>query len=347
MSLKVLLVGGGLTSALISSLLKKVPVACQVWDKARGAGGRMSTTRSPTNSNCTADLGAQYITATPTYQSKHHDFYNSLLSSKVLENMTCKVEGLKDFPEGTKHYVAPAGTNAIVKHFFAEGGHQLHFEQHVSAIDLQPDNKWLVRTKSGREEVFDAIILTMPVPQIFQLEGDVQDLLNKNSELTKNLKSVKYSSRYALGLFFDNNTALRNIDWDSKYLSDHGVFRFVSLDSRKRQLDQPVAAVFHTSITFGEENIDKNGDEVKIQLLSEVKKLFPQWPEPKSVKCQKWRYSQVLEAYPETPGYVFISKSPPLLAAGDGFVHSNLDGCISSSLKTAEALKEILVQKTD
>jgi hypothetical protein len=38
MSLKVLLVGGGLTSSLISSLLKKAPAALEVWDKARGAG---------------------------------------------------------------------------------------------------------------------------------------------------------------------------------------------------------------------------------------------------------------------------------------------------------------------
>jgi len=90
MSLKVLLVGGGLTSSLISSLLKKAPAALEVWDKARGAGkilcpsiyaietniltgGRMSTSRSPADGSCTADLGAQYITATPHYQTKHNE----------------------------------------------------------------------------------------------------------------------------------------------------------------------------------------------------------------------------------------------------------------------------------
>ena len=34
-------------------------------------GGRMSTSRSPDNSQCIADLGAQYVTATPTYAEKH------------------------------------------------------------------------------------------------------------------------------------------------------------------------------------------------------------------------------------------------------------------------------------
>jgi renalase len=104
-------------------------------------------------------------------------FYNSLLMSKTLEPLNCKIEGLKDFPEGTRHFVAPAGTNSVVKHFFATGGHQIHFERHIVAIDLQADNKWLVKTKSGQEHVFDAIILTMPVPQILQLKGRINNII--------------------------------------------------------------------------------------------------------------------------------------------------------------------------
>jgi renalase len=109
---------------------------------------------------------------------KYFSFYNSLLVSKVLEPMNCKVEGLKDFPAGTKHFVAPKGTNSIVKHFFAEGGHQLFFEHHVATIDLQPDDKWLVKTKSGKEETFDAIVFTMPVPQILQMQGQISSLIS-------------------------------------------------------------------------------------------------------------------------------------------------------------------------
>ncbi|XP_065339066.1 renalase-like isoform X1 [Cloeon dipterum] len=346
MTLKVLLVGGGLTSALISSLLKKLPVTCQVWDKARGAGGRMSTSRSPLDGSCTADLGAQYITATPDYQAKHNEFYDSLLTSKVLEPLKCKTEGMKDFADGTKHYVASAGCNSIVKHFFSEGGHQLHFEQHVSAIDLQPDNKWLVRTKLGREELFDAVVLTMPVPQILQLEGQIKQLLSDDEELTHKLQTVKYSSRFALGLFFSRISAPSESTWDAKYINDHDVFRFVALDNRKRQKDDlPVAAVFHTSIGFGEKNIDRNLDEVQLELIAKVKELFPHWPEPESVKCQKWRYSQVLEPFPGAPGCVLINKSPLLLAAGDGFVHSNFDGCVSSSLQAVKVLTEAASSK--
>ena len=65
---KILVVGGGLTAAVTTSLLKsagsKTPVVT-VWDKAKTVGGRMSTLKCRFNPDLTADLGAQYISQTP------------------------------------------------------------------------------------------------------------------------------------------------------------------------------------------------------------------------------------------------------------------------------------------
>ena len=85
--------GGGLTSAATSLQLQSVAGVghTEVWDKARGAGGRMSTSRqellsisvifhtksdtfvfrSSGNKECRVDLGAQYISATPKYCQQH------------------------------------------------------------------------------------------------------------------------------------------------------------------------------------------------------------------------------------------------------------------------------------
>ena len=66
---KILVVGGGLTAAVTSSLLKASPNSknrvVKVWDKAKNVGGRMSTLKCQFNPALTADLGAQYITITP------------------------------------------------------------------------------------------------------------------------------------------------------------------------------------------------------------------------------------------------------------------------------------------
>ena len=67
---KILVVGGGLTAAVTTSLLKSSSAGpktrvVKVWDKAKNVGGRMSTLKCRFNPDLTADLGAQYITQTP------------------------------------------------------------------------------------------------------------------------------------------------------------------------------------------------------------------------------------------------------------------------------------------
>lgn len=45
-------------------------------------------------------------------------------------------------------------------------------ERHVTSLYCRGAS-WEVQTKLGDSELFDAVILTMPVPQILQLQGDV------------------------------------------------------------------------------------------------------------------------------------------------------------------------------
>jgi renalase len=72
---ELLIVGAGLTGSLTANLLTRAPTAAStvssslkppglgisvsVWDKARGAGGRMTTHRYPAESSLHMDMGAQ------------------------------------------------------------------------------------------------------------------------------------------------------------------------------------------------------------------------------------------------------------------------------------------------
>ena len=70
-----LIVGGGVTSAITASLLAghAPQLGVAVWDKARGAGGRMATSRGPT-AGSSVDLGAQYLSP----GMKYIDTYNQV-----------------------------------------------------------------------------------------------------------------------------------------------------------------------------------------------------------------------------------------------------------------------------
>lgn len=54
--------------------------------------------------------------------------------------------------------------------------------------------------------------------------------------------------------------------------------------------------VVHTSVSFALENLEKDNDDVQTIILEELKKVLPGLPQPVSVKCHKWRYSQVSSA---------------------------------------------------
>ena len=213
---RVLLVGGGITSAVTASLLAEAAPSLRltVWDKARGAGGRMSTARGRT-ARTQVDTGAQYVSSTPDMFRAHGDIYAALLESGVLAPAnTSAIHGMREERlaegEATRHFVAPDGMSSLVKHFFKLSGAELNFGRRVAeVIKVSPDDDdkvttrcvpihqgedvWRVRTECGLEDVFDAVVLTMPVPQLLALSGDVPQLISAAPGLREGLEKVSYN----------------------------------------------------------------------------------------------------------------------------------------------------------
>ena len=156
---RVLLVGGGITSAVTASLLAEAAPSLRltVWDKARGAGGRMSTARGRT-ARTQVDTGAQYVSSTPDMYRAHGDIYAALLESGVLAPAnTSAILGMREERlaegEATRHFVAPDGMSSLVKHFFKLSGAELNFGRRVAEVikvgHLHPDDDDKVNTLCG------------------------------------------------------------------------------------------------------------------------------------------------------------------------------------------------------
>ncbi|XP_053891340.1 renalase isoform X2 [Malaclemys terrapin pileata] len=369
---RVLIVGAGPTGSLCAALLRRElpqrPLRIVLWDKARGAGGRMTTSRSPHNPRCTADLGAQYITLRPAYAQKHQSFYEDLLAHGVLKPLTAPVEGMV-MEEGSHNFVTPQGISSIVKHYLTESGADVFYEHHVTQIYLR-GGKWEVCKKTGSPEQFDIVVLTIPVPQILQLQGDIVNKMknallsvdalllgrsyyrgdalyyNERQNLIKEsqkqqLESVSYSSRFALGLFYEAGTWI-DVPWAAQYITNNPCIRFISIDNKKRNIESSEfgpSVVVHTSVPFGTAHLEWDKEKVQPIILDHLENIMPGLPKPTSIKCQKWRYSQVTKAIPSCPGQMTLHIKPLLVCGGDGFTHSNFDGCIDSAICIVEALK--------
>ncbi len=51
--------------------------------------------------------------------------------------------------------------------------------------------------------------------------------------------------------------------------------------------------VVHTSVPFGIKYLETDKNEVQDIIMEHLRNLVPSLPEPASIKCQRWRYSQV------------------------------------------------------
>ncbi|NXG20561.1 RNLS Renalase, partial [Grallaria varia] len=267
-------------------------------------------------------------------------FYEELLCDGVLQPLAAPVEGLV-VREGSCEYVAPQGISSVVKYYLKQSGADVSCEQHVTHINLR-DGRWEVSRKSGPPEQFDVVILTIPVPKILQLRGDIVNLINASQK--QQLECVSYSSRYALGLFYEAGTGI-DVPWAAQYVADNPCVRFVSIDHRKRNIEPPhvgPSVVVHTTVAFGRDHLDAEPAEMQRVILSHLQDIVPSLPQPRSTKCHKWRYSQVTKAVPNHPGQMILHAEPLLICGGDGFTRSSFDGCIESAMSLAEAVRSHL-----
>nr|XP_039259084.1 renalase-like isoform X1 [Styela clava] len=346
---RVLIVGAGLTGALCAHMLRRhlpTQLQCQivVWEKSRGVGGRMSLSRPSEMEDCSAELGAQYVEQHTKYIEQHKYFYNELLESGILKPLEGKIDG---FREGiSENFTCGSGLNMMAKHFFAKSLVETCFNVRLDSLRLTSDdqeaswNVWEAATTSGKHDHFDAVFLTMPIPQILGIEG-ITDNLQKQQ--ISDLEGASYSSRFAVGLFYEPGAYNIDLPYVAKFVLDNEVICFISVDQKKRGIERKTQSiVVHTSAPFGKSHLEEDAEKVGPLIIEELKKIIPDLPEPTYVKYHKWRYSQVTKATESSDGCLIPKNKPLLVLAGDGFTHSNFDGCVQSAIVVEKEISKWL-----
>ncbi|PNJ72082.1 RNLS isoform 5 [Pongo abelii] len=172
-----------------------------------------------------------------------------------------------------------------------DSGAEVYFRHRVTQINLRND-KWEVSKQTGSPEQFDLIVLTMPVPQILQLQGDITNLISECQR--QQLEAVSYSSRYALGLFYEAGTNI-DVPWAGQYITSNPCIRFISIDNKKRNIESSEigpSLVIHTTVPFGITYLEHSIEDVQELIFQQLENILPGLPQPIATKCQKWRHSQ-------------------------------------------------------
>ncbi len=342
---ELLVVGAGISGSLTAALLaRNLPhLSVSVWEKARGAGGRMAThthSASPGHPTLHVDMGAQYISRFQTagvdadYAELIEGIYSDLLSSQTLVPFHGRIEGDSKVYPVLGNYVSANGLSSVARYFIAQSQAKTYFQHHLSSVAVDDVTGRICCTAEDETQtLFDGLILTMPIPQILKLRGAVVSALG--AKVKTELENVRYSSRYALGLFYSDTNSLPECPWSAKYI-DNETIRFASWDTTKRASDltKGRTLLIHTSVPFGIKHLEVDKTRVQDMVLETVKEVIPGLPNPVHSHITRWRYSQVSRPYTGCPGYVVLCKQPLIVATGDGFIGSNFENCVRAASAT-------------
>jgi len=175
------ILGSGIAGSTIANLLSK-KYSVEIFDKARGPGGRVSNRRFKKNLNF--DHGAQYFYPKNT---KFKNFLNSLKKKNIVKYWPGEHVNFKKLKTKQKSkFIGVKGNNDINKYLLKKI--KTNFLSKIKRINY--DKKvWEICLENGKKINFRNLIITIPYPQLKILAKKFlnRSLLDLNVKMSPNI----------------------------------------------------------------------------------------------------------------------------------------------------------------
>ncbi len=366
--LPVAIVGAGISGIAAAQVLQSAHIPFQIFDKARGVGGRLATRRlsfrwKDEDHAVALDHGAQFLSAF------HPDF-------RAQVDQWLKRGLLRPYFErrAAFRYQCPRGMNALAKDFSDAFGLTSHVarESQVHLIEPTEQGILLEFSKHSAEVIpsshYSQVILTAPVPQALELID--RSLVSRptfpdeiHDSITP-LRTLTYDPCFA-GLFVVKRESLTEAFLkvlqrfkEQEGFEESGVIWLSSVRDRGGELPDGVEAItVHMSASWTQSNWEVQdpfqGADLLFRQLMALGVIHPNSSLQSSVlahSVQKWRYSAPRalfdSPYFEVPFAVphreYHSQGTSIWLCGDAFQGPRVEGAFLSGRATAQAVIEKL-----
>lgn len=311
------IIGGGIAGVFAARQLMTEGYAVEIIEKSQSVGGRMATRRIDEG---TADHGAVFFTVRTDELAQEVDEW--------LEQGLIRKWFGDDFPR----YVAVNGMNQLVQSIAR--GIPVHLNEQVERI--LAEGPALQTTAAAETRTYDAILLTAPVPQAYDLLS-ASPLMLVESDHAR-LGKVTFEPTF-VGLFeLEKSTDLGEVGLLDEDLPS-GILKIVN-NAQKEVSVTPLLSVYMAG-DWSEVWYDKGEDET----LAEIERLLQEQLGPVqlvSKQLKRWRYAQARDVF-RTP-YLKLEQHP-LWLAGDAFLdpqdtsgRTRVESAVISGLRVASAM---------
>jgi len=320
----------GLTAARALSPHAEVTV----FEKSKAYGGRIATGYSKPYQ---FDHGAQYIKA----RSKaFQQFLQPRGEAGVVKNWDAKFVEIKNrqvtqqrtwdtrFP----HYVGVPEMNAIG--FYLQEGLDVRLRTHVSNLNFM-GRHWYPTDDAGNAlGKFDWVIVALPGPQAAQL-------IPSALKMTKQIKSVKMQSCYAMMLGFEQELAL---PFDAAIIVDEDI-SWISINNAKPGRHANFTMLVQSTNPWADAHIDDDDKSVLAHIREQTTEVIGyELTHAKHQALWRWRYAN---ADKQTGERYILDADAQIAVCGDWFIQGRVESAFLSGHAAAGNLLQLLNQQNN
>ncbi len=311
------LIGAGAAGAACVSVLRSRGADFLVFEKSRGAGGRLTTRRVSGIANV-SELSFDH--GCPRFE------WSQILQQRVSADVqTSTIQKFGDY------YVASPSMPQLVKDLL--GPVKIKTQTEIESIEGSA-GAWYLKTKSAPEGTikserfgpYKSLVITAPAPQAIKLLSGVP------CAWTDELKKIAYVPCWTL-MF-----TVRS-EHDSSSIKDDPLFESLLLqNSKPGRAETPslFSWVAQASADWSVAHLENSAEEVVKQLLPHALRLTGHAPDSVVYSvAHRWRYSRVVSSLSTL---CLADDAQGLYYAGDGCLGQGVTGAIQSGLAVGERL---------
>ncbi|MFT2092413.1 NAD(P)/FAD-dependent oxidoreductase [Paraglaciecola sp. 2405UD69-4] len=327
MKLSIAIIGAGLSGLTLAHKLQG-KAETTIFEKSRGAGGRMSTRYTD---DYQFDHGAQFFTArSKSFQQFLAPFRDSGIVQQWLPKVLTLGVGKKPYKRDwfEPHYVGAPKMNSLCNHLAK--AHNVEFNVHVCEIKKQGSGWLLIDSDQNEYAPFDWVVSSVPAKQ-------AAELFPVEFQEYSEINGVTMMGCYCLMLGFSE---LPKFNWDAAKVN-HSSIGWLSVDSSKPGRDYGACVVVHSTNEWAEKHIDEDQEYVSKALMDELHKVAAiDATESQYQSLHRWRYANTFynEDDDDNANMYLIDHNLNLAACGDWLIK----GHVESAYLSAEALAKAL-----